>query len=88
MITEAILTLLTLPVRAVLALLPVVNPPDAVTGASALSPIFEFIGWTNQYLPIQEALTLLGTLLIVWGVMYGIQGALWVLRALHITAND
>jgi hypothetical protein len=87
MITKAILALIIAPFRAALSLLPELEPPDLDGLIADMAPIWQFAGWVNNFVPLQEATTILGILLTVFPLVMLVRGTLWVLNKLHITGG-
>jgi len=50
--------------------------------------IWGHLGWANAYFPLDDLVTAVGVVLTLYGVFYGIQLVLWLLRLLHILGND
>lgn len=71
-------------VETVLGWLPesVISPISSTIGAAA--PLFSWVGWLNQYLPITEALIVLGVQLGAWVAWLGFHGVVWVLQRARV----
>lgn len=78
MILDAIISATMAILQGVLDLLPDVTPPDLVGAVQAIDGIAAYTGWLNKYFPVTEAIVILGTVLSIYTVMYGIKFALWI----------
>lgn len=74
MITDAILNFFGGVLHAILQALPVVAVPDwLASGSSAVSTVFGFVGSMGVWFPGPLALSIIGALLAVWLVGFGIK---------------
>ncbi len=88
MITQAILTLVMLPFRAALELLPVVDPPDVDGLVGGAAPLWQFGGWVNNFVPLSEAMTLVAVLLVAFVAVTALRAVLYVLTKVHILGGS
>jgi hypothetical protein len=49
---------------------------------------FRHLGWVNNYLPLDQAVTAIGILLTLLGVMWTVRILLWVLTKFHILGGS
>lgn len=82
------MALIMLPFRAVLALLPDIAPPDVAGLVAAMAPVWQFGGWANNFVPLQEAVTLLGVMMTAFVAISAVRATLWVLTKLHILGGS
>lgn len=87
MIVEAIINFFVTILQGVVNLLPTVPFPDVSGIPGQLAPVLGWVGWANQYLPVTEALTMLGIGLGVWVVMHLVRLTLWLLRLVHVAGG-
>lgn len=64
------------------------TPPDASSWAESASSVWSFVGWSNQYVPVDIALLLIGTALVVYVGSYLLKLTLWVFTKLHILGGS
>lgn len=88
MITEAVLRFLGTIVMGVLSVLPDPVPPGLVGMVSAISPLWEGLGWLNHYLPLGDAVLWLGVFLVVHLVIYGMDVGVWILTKAHVLGGS
>ncbi len=88
MITTAIVTLILAPFRAALALLPTIEPPDVSGLVAAMAPVFQLGGWANNFVPLSEAVTLLGVMMTAFAALTVVRATLWVLTKAHILGGS
>lgn len=88
MIVEAVITLVLLPFRAALALLPVIEPPDVDGLVATAAPVWQLGGWVNNFVPLAEAVTLLGVMLTAFVAITTVRAVLWVLTKAHILGGQ
>lgn len=72
----------------VLDLFPLPSPPDLMGYAATMAPIFGFIGWANQYFPLDIAAGLAAMFLTLWAAFYLGRFVLWGLTKLHILGGS
>ncbi len=88
MITKAIVALVVAPFRAALSLLPTIDPPDVSGLISAMAPVFQLGGWVNNFVPLSEAVTLLGVMMTAFAAITVVRATLWVLTKAHILGGS
>jgi hypothetical protein len=88
MITKLLLTIILAPFRAALALLPAIDPPDVAGLVSAMAPVFQLGGWANNFVPLSEAVTLLGVMMTAFAAITVVRATLWVLTKAHILGGS
>lgn len=88
MIVELIITWFADAAVWLFGLLPDWTPPEVSDSAGAAAPVFQFVAWTNQYLPLDIALGVLGVLLVIWVSMFVYRVTVYVLSKLHILGGS
>ncbi len=88
MITKLLISIIVAPFRAALSLLPVIEPPDVAGLVSAMSPAFQLGGWANNFVPLSEAVTLLGVMMTAFAALTIVRATLWVLTKAHILGGS
>lgn len=92
MIVDAVFALIKAAVRVLLELLPVWSPlniGDAVTGMLNISgPFWTLLGWLNNYIPVREAVAMIGLLVTLYVAGMAWDLLIWVLTKLHIAGGD
>jgi len=85
-ITQGILFVLALPLRALAALLPTWSVVD-LSGYPAWlgehSP-FSWLGWLDWYFPVTDVLIILGVILTIGVALHVVEWTLWLGTKLHI----
>ena len=84
MIVEAILGAFAWVVNGLVDLLPDVDPPDLSGMVAGLGPIWGMAGWLNKYVPLDQAGIMLGVVVSIWAVLYGIRFSVWFLTKAHV----
>jgi hypothetical protein len=49
---------------------------------------FGFFGWADHYLPVSEAVVLIGVRLTLWAAMHAVEGTLWLLTKAHVLGGS
>lgn len=83
MILDAIFAIFETVANAVLALIPDIPAPDLSGWADVIAPVWAHAAWLNKYVPLDQAVIMLGVLVVAWIVLYGIRFTVWVLTKLH-----
>jgi len=86
-VTDAILSIFRLALKAIQFILPDWNPDipgflDVVL--PALATPFSWLGGANHYLPVDTGLVLLGLGLTMWLASHVYNGVIWVLTKMHV----
>jgi hypothetical protein len=87
-ITDAVLHFFLGLAHTVLGLLPNPSPPSLSGLTGALATIFQYLGWANQFLPIDVALSLVAILLTAWLGMHGFRAVVWLATKAHILGGS
>jgi hypothetical protein len=88
MITKLLLSIILLPFRAALELLPAIDPPDVSGLVASMAPVFQLGGWANNFVPLSEAVTLLGVMMTAFAAITVVRATLWVLTKAHILGGS
>lgn len=94
MIWEALFTLITAPVVALLSLLSALPDPPDMTSMVALfddqsgaAHIFGALAWADVYMPVQEAITIGGLMLVIVAATQVVNLTVWLLTKLHLAGG-
>lgn len=84
MITNTLLTVVTAPILALISLLPTGSDLGIHAFATSLttSSYWPHLGWPNDYIPLDTAVTCMGLILTTAAVMLVIQITLWIYHQL------
>jgi hypothetical protein len=90
MITTAILNGLLSLINLVLSPLPTGSSLNLSTQATALttSSLWPHLGWLNDYLPVDQAVTAFTLILSTWGIIYLIRIGLWIWNLLPFGGSN
>lgn len=72
----------------VVGLLPSISVPDLEAMVSTIAPVWEALGWANQYFPVDSIGVMLGILVGTFVVMGSIDVLNWILTKLHVLGGD
>lgn len=61
---------------------------DLASWQSSIGPVFEYMAWANQYVPLDQAFIAVGILFAGWAIFYGVDLVEWVLTKLHILGGN
>lgn len=71
-----------------LGLLPTWTPPDVSDAASAASGVWVWAGWLNAYVPVVEAVAVLGVFMAAFVALYAVRLVLWALTKVHLLGGS
>lgn len=87
MIVDAILGVFAGLINTALGVLPTWTPVDW-DSLSGTGTVFQWLGWANQYVPVDTAATIIGLSAVLWAAIYGAKLTLWILEKLHIAGGS
>jgi hypothetical protein len=87
-IVDAMLSFFKGLVTVVFGWLPNPAPPSIAGYSGALGTAFQYLGWANSYLPIDEILGLVAVLLTVWVAMNIFRASVWALTKAHVLGGQ
>lgn len=92
MITDKLFEWFAAAIRWVLGVLPDWQFPDLAADVESLfvviGPHGSFAAWFNLYVPLTEALALLGIGLVIWVAAHAYFALVWVLTKLHVMGGS
>lgn len=62
--------------------------PDTSSYQSAASSVYQWAGWANWYVPVDQAVIAFGLVISLWTVLYGFRFLVWVLTKMHILGGQ
>lgn len=77
MIFDGIISFFAGMVGALLSLVPLPAAPSFSGFISGWDSIWTYVGWLNGYLPISEAVTMVGLMLAMWVVFHAYRAVVW-----------
>lgn len=66
----------------------IIDPPDLSGMVDGAAPIFSHVAWLNKYLPIDQAVIILGVLVTAWLFLYGVRVTIWLLVKARILGGN
>lgn len=88
MIIQAIIDWCAQALTAIYDALPDIPTFDTASQLGPISTMFEWIGWANWWLPMDQVLIVGALFLLSWAAFYVVDLINWVLTKLHIAGGD
>lgn len=88
MIIEAIIRAFSAALRALLSLLPEFDPPDVSSMVAEMSAIWQWGGYVDNFVPLSEAVSLLGIMLTAFAAITIVRAVLWVATKAHVLGGS
>lgn len=73
-------------IQGVMPVIPAV--PDTSSYQSAAASVFQWAGWANWYVPVDQAVVAFGLVITLWVALYGFRFVVWMLTKAHILGGQ